>query len=67
MSNVNPSFVELATTGVQGLQPYQPGKPLSELERRIIVLKRSSANPKALLANVLAVDGATRNRSANPN
>ncbi|GAB4348316.1 MAG: histidinol-phosphate transaminase [Gammaproteobacteria bacterium] len=27
------SFTELATRGVQGLHPYQPGKPISELER----------------------------------
>ncbi|HEC84010.1 MAG: histidinol-phosphate transaminase [Candidatus Parabeggiatoa sp. nov. 1] len=26
-------FFKLATPGVQGLQPYQPGKPLEELER----------------------------------
>lgn len=26
-------FLKLATTGVYGLQPYQPGKPLSELAR----------------------------------
>jgi histidinol-phosphate aminotransferase len=26
-------FFQLATTGVQGLQPYQPGKPIAELER----------------------------------
>jgi len=26
-------FFSLATTGVQGLKPYQPGKPLEELER----------------------------------
>ena len=26
-------FTQLATSGVQGLHPYQPGKPLAELER----------------------------------
>ena len=26
-------FFQLATAGVQGLQPYQPGKPIEELER----------------------------------
>ena len=26
-------FIALATPGVQGLKPYEPGKPLSELER----------------------------------
>ncbi len=27
------NFIELAAPGVQGLQPYQPGKPIEELER----------------------------------
>ncbi len=27
------NFLKLATLGVQGLQPYQPGKPIEELER----------------------------------
>lgn len=49
MSNPNASFVELATTGVQGLSPYQPGKPLSELEReygvRDAVKLASNENP----------------------
>jgi len=29
------SYFKLATPGVQGLQPYQPGKPIEELEREI--------------------------------
>ncbi|HHJ35842.1 MAG TPA: histidinol-phosphate transaminase [Gammaproteobacteria bacterium] len=29
------SFLELATTGVQQLTPYQPGKPVEELEREL--------------------------------
>jgi histidinol-phosphate aminotransferase len=29
------SFLELATTGVQNLTPYQPGKPVEELEREL--------------------------------
>lgn len=29
------SFFELATTGVQQLTPYQPGKPVEELEREL--------------------------------
>lgn len=27
------SFLELAAPGIRGLQPYQPGKPISELQR----------------------------------
>ena len=29
------SFLELATSGVQRLTPYQPGKPVEELEREL--------------------------------
>ncbi len=32
---MNKSFIELATPGVQGLTPYQPGKPVEELEREL--------------------------------
>jgi len=28
-------FLKLAVSGVQGLQPYQPGKPIEELEREL--------------------------------
>ncbi len=28
-----PSFLDAATPGIQALQPYQPGKPIDELER----------------------------------
>ena len=42
-------LLELATSGVQGLQPYAPGKPLSELEReygiRNAVKLASNENP----------------------
>jgi histidinol-phosphate aminotransferase len=42
-------LLELATPGVQGLQPYAPGKPLSELEReygvRNAVKLASNENP----------------------
>ncbi len=42
-------LLELATPGVQGLQPYAPGKPLSELEReygiRDAVKLASNENP----------------------
>lgn len=33
MGNTQPDFIQLATPGVRTLQPYQPGKPLEELQR----------------------------------
>lgn len=43
------SILELATAGVRALQPYQPGKPLSELERehgiRDAIKLASNENP----------------------
>lgn len=43
------SIFHLATAGVQGLVPYQPGKPISELERELgienIVKLASNENP----------------------
>lgn len=45
----NPDFLALATPGVQALQPYQPGKPIEELEReygiRDAVKLASNENP----------------------
>ena len=42
-------YVALATAGVQGLQPYQPGKPIEELQRELglsqIVKLASNENP----------------------
>jgi len=42
-------YIELANKGVQGLQPYQPGKPVEELERELgisdIVKLASNENP----------------------
>lgn len=42
-------FLSLATAGVQGLTPYQPGKPVDELERELgisdIVKLASNENP----------------------
>lgn len=42
-------FIALATPGVQGLQPYQPGKPVEELERELgitdIIKLASNENP----------------------
>jgi histidinol-phosphate aminotransferase len=34
-SSSNPDFIALAQKGVQGLKPYEPGKPVSELEREL--------------------------------
>jgi histidinol-phosphate aminotransferase len=46
MSN---AYLELAVSGVRGLKPYQPGKPISELEREYgvsdIVKLASNENP----------------------
>lgn len=43
------TFCDLATTAVQGLRPYEPGKPLSELERdygvRDAIKLASNENP----------------------
>jgi histidinol-phosphate aminotransferase len=59
MSAAIPSFCDLAVPGVQRLQPYQPGKPIEELEREYgvsdIVKLASNENalgpsPKALAA-----------------
>lgn len=42
-------FIELAAPGVRGLKPYQPGKPIEELERELgisgIVKLASNENP----------------------
>jgi histidinol-phosphate aminotransferase len=42
-------YIELANKGVQGLQPYQPGKPVEELKRELgisdIVKLASNENP----------------------
>ena len=57
-------FISLALTGVRELQPYQPGKPIEELEREMgltnVVKLASNENPlgasqlvKDSLANVL--------------
>ncbi len=47
--NKQHSIYHLATAGVQGLVPYQPGKPISELERELgigdIVKLASNENP----------------------
>ncbi|MGD8532570.1 MAG: histidinol-phosphate transaminase, partial [Gammaproteobacteria bacterium] len=46
---MNKTHLELAVAGVRGLKPYQPGKPVSELEREHgvsgIVKLASNENP----------------------
>ena len=46
---MTPDYVTLATRGVQGLQPYQPGKPIEELQRELgltnVVKLASNENP----------------------
>lgn len=49
MSKTSPSFSELAVSGVRGLQPYEPGKPESELKREYglddVIKLASNENP----------------------
>ncbi|MDH5547725.1 MAG: histidinol-phosphate transaminase [Gammaproteobacteria bacterium] len=49
MSDIENRFLAMATPGVKGLKPYQPGKPLEELEReygiRDAVKLASNENP----------------------
>ncbi len=55
-------LIELATRGVAGLQPYHPGKPVSELERELgiqnIIKLASNENPLGCSDNVIkAISG----------
>lgn len=68
------SFLDLAAPGVRGLQPYQAGKPIAELEReygvRDIVKLASNENPlgpgpRALASIAAAVAGVARYPDAN--
>jgi len=43
------SYLKLATTGVQQLTPYQPGKPVEELERELGIIQ--SCKPAIKLAS----------------
>lgn len=56
MSDLN--LKQLATTGVQALQPYQPGKPLDELEREYGIKQavKLASNENPLGPGHLAVD-----------
>lgn len=50
-------FLEMAMPGVRGLQPYQPGKPVEELERELgisnAVKLASNENPNGPSASVI--------------
>jgi histidinol-phosphate aminotransferase len=69
MNHTTPNYDELAVPGVRGLQPYQPGKPLAELEReygiRDAIKLASNENPQgpsplALAAAREAIDTIAR-------
>jgi len=52
------SFLELATAGVQKLTPYQPGKPVEELERELGISNsiKLASNENPLGPSSLALD-----------
>lgn len=52
------SFLELATSGVQKLTPYQPGKPVDELERELGISNsiKLASNENPLGPSQLALD-----------
>lgn len=58
---MNDHFARLAVPGVQGLQPYQPGKPVDELERELgirnIIKLASNENPLGPSARVVEALG----------
>lgn len=56
----NPEFLEYATSGVKGLTPYAPGKPISELEREYGVsdIIKLASNENPLGPSPLALDAA---------
>jgi histidinol-phosphate aminotransferase len=52
------NFLSLAVPGVRGLHPYQPGKPIEELERELgikdIIKLASNENPLGVPASAIA-------------
>jgi histidinol-phosphate aminotransferase len=56
------SYLELATQGVQQLTPYQPGKPVEELERELGITDsiKLASNENPLGPSPLAVDAIKR-------
>ena len=51
-------FLKLAVKGVQGLQPYQPGKPIEELERELGVSNtlKLASNENPMGPSTLVID-----------
>ena len=60
------SFLELATAGVQKLTPYQPGKPVEELERELGISDsiKLASNENPLGPSRLALDAIEKNVSS---
>jgi histidinol-phosphate aminotransferase len=60
----------LATSGVAGLQPYHPGKPIEELQRELgldeVIKLASNENPLGPSQNVLDTIAATKDLSRYP-
>jgi len=56
------SFLELATVGVQQLTPYQPGKPVEELERELGITNsiKLASNENPLGPSPLALDAISK-------
>lgn len=56
------AFLELATSGVQQLTPYQPGKPVEELERELGITGsiKLASNENPLGPSQLALDAIAR-------
>lgn len=60
------SFLKLATSGVQQLTPYQPGKPVEELERELGISNsiKLASNENPLGPSSLALDAISKNAEA---
>lgn len=60
------SFLELATPGVQKLTPYQPGKPVEELERELGINNsiKLASNENPLGPSALALEAIARASSS---
>ncbi len=63
-------LLNLATSGVAGLQPYHPGKPIEELQRELgldeIIKLASNENPLGPSQNVLDAIASTKDLSRYP-
>ncbi|NOQ90663.1 MAG: histidinol-phosphate transaminase [Gammaproteobacteria bacterium] len=59
------SFLKLATSGVQQLTPYQPGKPVEELERELGISDsiKLASNENPLGPSPLAIDALAKHSS----